>query len=206
MNLGVIYTGLNRLDEAEQSYERAVELKPDSAEAHYNLGVFYELHRKDLPRALAQYHKYLDLGGHDDRVETDRRVGWAVSKRNVREGRDLREMSPWIAERRFGPVSLVARVPLVSPTSKARAASKVPSRSRPPIGAWTHIGADAGGHVFRSGPNLHMLDVDDGIGIVRFIQWQRDGAGDLAGHGDSGPWWEGRGIKEFSLEGDKAAL
>ena len=43
--------------------------KPDSAEAHYNLGVFYELHRKDLPRALAQYHKYLDLGGRDDRVE-----------------------------------------------------------------------------------------------------------------------------------------
>ena len=69
MNLGVIYTGLNRLEEAEQSYERAVELKPDYAEAHYNLGVFYELHRKDMPKALAQYHKYLDLGGRDDRVE-----------------------------------------------------------------------------------------------------------------------------------------
>ena len=69
MNLGVIYTGLNRLEEAEQSYERAVELKPDYAEAHYNLGVFYELNRKDLPKALAQYHRYLKLGGRDDRVE-----------------------------------------------------------------------------------------------------------------------------------------
>jgi Flp pilus assembly protein TadD len=69
MNLGVIYTDLNRLDEAEQSYQRAVALKPDYAEAHYNLGVFYELHRKDLPRALAQYQKYLSLGGRDDRVE-----------------------------------------------------------------------------------------------------------------------------------------
>jgi Flp pilus assembly protein TadD len=68
MNLGVIYTGLNRLEEAEQSYARAVALKPDYAEAHYNLGVFYELHRKDLPKALAQYHEYLNLGGHDDRV------------------------------------------------------------------------------------------------------------------------------------------
>ena len=69
MNLGVIYTGLSRLEEAEQAYERAVALKPDYAEAHYNLGVFYELHRKDLPKALAQYHTYLKLGGRDDRVE-----------------------------------------------------------------------------------------------------------------------------------------
>jgi Flp pilus assembly protein TadD len=68
MNLGVIYTELNRLDDAEHSYERAVALKPDYAEAHYNLGVFYELHRKDLPKALAHYQKYLNLGGRDDRV------------------------------------------------------------------------------------------------------------------------------------------
>jgi Flp pilus assembly protein TadD len=68
MNLGVIYTGLNRLDEAEQSYERAVGLKSNYAEAHYNLGVFYELHRKDLPKALAHYHQYLNLGGRDERV------------------------------------------------------------------------------------------------------------------------------------------
>lgn len=66
---------------------------------------------------------------------------------------------------------------------------------RSPIVAWTHhVGTDTEGHVF-SGPNLHTLDVDDGIGIVRFIQWQRDGTGDLAGHGDSGPWWEGRGLR-----------
>src|SRR5712692_1140187 len=42
---------------------------------------------------------------------------------------------------------------------------------RSPIGTWPHIGVDTGGHVFRSGPNLHALDVDDGIGIVRFVQW-----------------------------------
>ncbi|HET9607871.1 MAG TPA: tetratricopeptide repeat protein, partial [Nitrospira sp.] len=69
MNLGVIYTSMNKLEEAEQEYEKAVALKPDYAEAHYNLGVFYELHRKDMPRALAQYHKYRNLGGRDDRVE-----------------------------------------------------------------------------------------------------------------------------------------
>ena len=54
---------------AEVEHERAVALKPQSAEAHYNLGVFYELHRKDMGRALAQYRRYRDLGGRDERVE-----------------------------------------------------------------------------------------------------------------------------------------
>ena len=58
-----------RLAPAMQKFSKAVELRPDYAEAHYNLGVFYELNRKDLPKALAQYHRYLKLGGRDDRVE-----------------------------------------------------------------------------------------------------------------------------------------
>ena len=39
------------------------------AEAHYNLGLFYELHKKDPIKALVQYRKYLELGGKDERVE-----------------------------------------------------------------------------------------------------------------------------------------
>jgi len=38
-------------------------------EAHYNIGVFYELHRKDMIKALVHYRRYRDLGGRDDRVE-----------------------------------------------------------------------------------------------------------------------------------------
>jgi hypothetical protein len=38
-------------------------------EGHYNIGVFYELHRKDTIKALAHYRRYRDLGGRDDRVE-----------------------------------------------------------------------------------------------------------------------------------------
>ena len=69
MNLGVTYTDLNKLDEAEKEYEKAVELKPRLAEAHYNFGIFYELHKKDTAKALAQYRRYLALGGKDERVE-----------------------------------------------------------------------------------------------------------------------------------------
>src|SRR5207245_1801663 len=60
LNLGGLYTSMNRLNDAEEEY--------DMAEAHYSLGLFYELHRKDLARALAQYRKYLELGGKDERV------------------------------------------------------------------------------------------------------------------------------------------
>src|SRR6267143_2441862 len=101
---------------------------------------------------------------------------------------------------RLSRESRLARLPI-----RPRPPEGAPVRS--PIGAWPHhIGVDTGGHVFRSGPNLHTLDVDDGIGIVRFIQWQRDGAGDLPGHGDSGSVRDGRGIEEFSVDGDEAAL
>jgi len=69
MNLAVMYTHMNRLDDAERAYEKTVALKPEYAEARYNFGVFYELYRKDMPRALAQYRKYRELGGRDERVE-----------------------------------------------------------------------------------------------------------------------------------------
>ena len=54
LNLGGLYTSMNRLNDAEEEYETAASLKPNMAEAHYSLGLFYELHRKDLTRALAQ--------------------------------------------------------------------------------------------------------------------------------------------------------
>jgi Flp pilus assembly protein TadD len=69
MNLGVVYTNQGRLEDAEREYEAAITLKPGMKEAHYNFGIFYELHQKDLIRALVHYRKYLELGGKDERVE-----------------------------------------------------------------------------------------------------------------------------------------
>ena len=56
------------LEALEQAYQKAISLKPSMAEAHYSLGIFYEMHRKDMFRALIQYRKYLELGGKDERV------------------------------------------------------------------------------------------------------------------------------------------
>ena len=78
----------------------------------------------------------------------------------------------------------------------------------PPIGTRPHIGigTDAGGHVFYCAPHLHTIDSKNGVGIVRFVQWLFDGAGDFAGHGDSGSRRDGRRVEEFPVDRDEAAL
>ncbi|HBP88041.1 MAG TPA: hypothetical protein DD706_10125, partial [Nitrospiraceae bacterium] len=57
------------LGEAEQAYQTGITLQPNSLEGHFNLGAFYEFHKKDLLQARTHYQKYLDLGGKDDRIQ-----------------------------------------------------------------------------------------------------------------------------------------
>ena len=46
---GACFTGLGQLDNALKSYEKALAIKPDYAEAHNNLGItFQELDRKSV--------------------------------------------------------------------------------------------------------------------------------------------------------------
>jgi tetratricopeptide (TPR) repeat protein len=52
--LGVAYDLLGRKREAVESYGRAIDLKPDYAEAHYNLGVAH-LRAGERGAALARY-------------------------------------------------------------------------------------------------------------------------------------------------------
>ena len=53
-NLGTAMEKLNRLDAARSLYERALELDPNLAEAHFALGLWHYRHRDaDLDRALA---------------------------------------------------------------------------------------------------------------------------------------------------------
>jgi len=70
LNLGILYAGNRKLDEAEHVYKKAIELDPALIEAYYNLGTFYEFYRKDTTQALAQYQQYLKLGGKDEIIRT----------------------------------------------------------------------------------------------------------------------------------------
>lgn len=67
-NFGVVLAGLKRLDEAEQAYQTAITLDPNLTDAYYNLGLFYEFHRKNTKKALRQYREYIKRGGTDERI------------------------------------------------------------------------------------------------------------------------------------------
>jgi len=60
-NLGVAFTQANLSDEAIEAYEKALEIDPDMAEAHYNLGLIYEDIEPKYDKALAHYQRYLEL-------------------------------------------------------------------------------------------------------------------------------------------------
>ncbi len=53
-NLGVRYQQTGNIDKAVESYERAISLDPDYAQAHYNLGTTYEK-SLEFDKAIAEY-------------------------------------------------------------------------------------------------------------------------------------------------------
>jgi tetratricopeptide (TPR) repeat protein len=59
-NRGVAYAGKGLYDQAIADYTKAIELKPDDAEAHYNRGLEYEkLGQRD--EAIADYRQAISL-------------------------------------------------------------------------------------------------------------------------------------------------
>ncbi len=62
--LGILYRESGDYARAEQAYRKAIELKPDDAAAHLNLGILYDLYLKRPGDALAQYRQYQSLAGN----------------------------------------------------------------------------------------------------------------------------------------------
>jgi tetratricopeptide (TPR) repeat protein len=61
--LGILYRENGDYARAEQSYLKAIAIKPDAAAAHLNLGILYELYLHRPGDALAQYRDYQRLAG-----------------------------------------------------------------------------------------------------------------------------------------------
>ncbi len=61
--IGSIRMEQKQLDTAILSFEKSVSLNPSNAAAHLNLGILYDRHRNDIPRALEHLKKVKDLGG-----------------------------------------------------------------------------------------------------------------------------------------------
>lgn len=60
-NLGEIYRRTNEPKKAEQAYLKALEINPKYADAHYNLGTFYDGVVRNPKKAAHHYRKYMEL-------------------------------------------------------------------------------------------------------------------------------------------------
>ena len=61
LSKAVVARALGRLDEAEKGYRAVLAKSGDHIGAHFNLGLLYQEHKNQLPKALSQYEKVLSL-------------------------------------------------------------------------------------------------------------------------------------------------
>lgn len=99
MNLGISYRGMQRYDEARQSYLNALELDPTNPDPYLNLAVLYGDYQQQYDDALAALDTFVDEGGgREELVEewesalkkAKRKFDRAQQRRQEREERDRR--------------------------------------------------------------------------------------------------------------------
>ncbi len=66
-NLGVFYTKNKEYPRAVSEFEKALELNPEDAYAHFNLGYIYAEFYVDRPKAIECVRKYINLAKKDDK-------------------------------------------------------------------------------------------------------------------------------------------
>lgn len=66
-NLGVFYTKNKQYSRAIAEFEKAVELNPEDAHAHFNLGYIYAEYVENRGRAVEHFRKYLNCADRNDK-------------------------------------------------------------------------------------------------------------------------------------------
>jgi tetratricopeptide (TPR) repeat protein len=66
-NLGVFYSNRKEYSRAIAEFEKAVELVPDDAAAHFNLGYIYAEQLVNRERAIRHFQQYLRYAKHGDK-------------------------------------------------------------------------------------------------------------------------------------------
>ncbi len=56
-----ILVSKGKIHDAENDYKKAIELKPDYINAHYNLALLYDIYLQEIALALKHYETYLSL-------------------------------------------------------------------------------------------------------------------------------------------------
>ncbi len=61
VNIGLVYEGLNQIDEAIAAYERSTRMNPVDPVPYYNMGILYYKSKQDRQKALDLFLKARDL-------------------------------------------------------------------------------------------------------------------------------------------------
>jgi Flp pilus assembly protein TadD len=85
LNLGIAYRGVNRLEDAKRTYQKALEIQPSSPDPWLNIGVLEGDYFKNYAAATAAFQTYLDNGG----TEKERVTGYIedIEKEQTRAAR-----------------------------------------------------------------------------------------------------------------------
>lgn len=79
--LGYIEYSQGNVLKAKQLYDKALDYKEDYALAHYNLALLYDVYLHDIPKAVEQYQRYLELIKTEDKATRD----WLNELRNTQK-------------------------------------------------------------------------------------------------------------------------
>lgn len=68
-NMGCVYKASRQYDRAEAEFLKALEIEPDDASVHFNLGILYDddLGKKD--KARTHYNRFIELAPNDKDVQ-----------------------------------------------------------------------------------------------------------------------------------------
>jgi tetratricopeptide (TPR) repeat protein len=100
-NLGVAYTYAGLYDSAARMYEKVLELKPDDASTHYNLGILYEEHLNQLKRGIKHYNTFLALSNDAEKNRVVRDWLYMAQRRVNQHGQSRAESARAALEHTF---------------------------------------------------------------------------------------------------------
>lgn len=129
LRLGGVFVGLGRLDEAAYQYQLATILKPDYANAHYNLAFIYRRQNNFLKAALAlAATKLLVLPGSDDEQKLAAELSEVRGQLTPEELKLLDSQTPPGAAR-AGSANIIS--PISSPETELSPKLSLPSEASP---------------------------------------------------------------------------
>ncbi len=132
LNLGIGYRGTGRLEEAQKSYEKALELKPNDPAPYLNLAVLLGDYLKDYDQALGMLETYQRQGGQQAETVDAWRADFAKQKKRLEVEAKRRKRREDAERRRNEAAAAQRRIDEEKARKEAEAAKEAEQAAPPP--------------------------------------------------------------------------